>query len=139
MRHRSVAALFSAIILGGCMSQKSGGAKLAGSWAPDSATLGGAPLPIPAFNGAKLNLTDSTYEFGGDKGTYVLLSSGTPATMDIVGHEGPNAGRTIPAIYRLSGTTLTIGYQLDKAGERPTDFTSPTGTQVLVMHYSRVP
>ena len=121
------------------MSQKSAGSQLAGVWAPDSATLGGAPLPVAAFNGAKLNLTDSSYEFGGDKGAIVLPGSGTPAPMDIVGHQGPNAGRTILAIYQLAGTSLTVGYQLDKAGARPADFTSPTGTQVMVVHYTRVP
>jgi uncharacterized protein (TIGR03067 family) len=121
------------------MSKNGASSQLAGVWAPDSATLGGAPLPIPAFNGAKLNLTDTTYEFGGDKGIYVLPASGTPSAMDITGREGPNAGRTIPAIYQLSGTTLTVGYQLDKAGARPTDFTSPAGTQILVVRYQRVP
>jgi len=137
--HRRVAVLVSTLIIGGCMSPQAGGPKLAGTWAPDSAMLGGAPLPIPAFNGAKLHLTDSTYEFGGDKGSIVLPSSGTPAAMDIIGHEGPNAGRTILAIYRLSSNSLTVGYQLDKGGARPADFTSPAGTQVMVVHYSRVP
>jgi uncharacterized protein (TIGR03067 family) len=139
MQRRLVVAGFVLLVLGACMSKKPVTPNLTGTWAPDSAMLGGAPLPIPAFNGAKLILTDSTYEFGGDKGIYTLPGAGTPAAMDITGREGPNAGRTIPAIYQLSGSVLTVGYQLDKAGARPASFTSPAGTQILVVRYQRVP
>lgn len=141
MNHRHIVTLILPLllVLGGCLSHNSSASRLAGAWAPDSATLGGAPLPIAAFAGAKLNLTDSSYEFGGDKGAIVLPASGAPTAMDIIGHEGPNAGRTILVIYQLSGTSLTVGYQLDKAGPRPPDFTSPSGTQVMVVHYTRVP
>lgn len=139
MQHRHIATFICALVIGGCMNKQPATSPLAGAWAPDSATLGGAPLPIAAFNGAKLNLTDSTYEFGGDRGVYVLPASATPATMDIIGRVGPNAGRTILAIYQLSGAALTVGYQLDKAGARPTDFTSPKGTQIMVVRYTRVP
>jgi len=82
-------------------------------------------------------LTDSTYEFAGDKGSYAVLSSKEPATLDIRGQSGPNAGRTIPAIFEVSDEQLTIGYQLG-SGERPTEFTSPQGSQILIVDYKRV-
>jgi len=56
----------------------------------------------------------------------------------IHGEVGPNAGRTIPAIFELSGDRLTVCYQLGK-GERPAAFDSKLGPQVLLIHYKRVP
>ena len=75
---------------------------------PVSAELGGQTFPVANFGGAILRLTTDTYEFAGDKGTYSVLSKGSPARMDIRGREGPNAGRTIPAIYALAGGQLTV-------------------------------
>jgi len=57
--------------------------------------------------------------------------------MDIHGREGPHAGRTIQAIYELAGEQLTICYQLG-SGERPTEFKSARGSQVLLVRYQRV-
>ena len=43
--------------------------------------------------------------------------------MTITGTEGPNHGRTFPAIYELKGDTLRICYDLSGA-KRPTEFKS---------------
>jgi len=83
-----------------------------------------------------LVLTEADYEFGGDKGTYSVLSTTPPAAMDIHGVEGPNAGSTIPAIYELAGDRLTICYQLGP-GDRPSEFATPEGTQLFLVHYER--
>ena len=109
---------------------------LAGRWVPQSAELGGVAFPVASFNGATLLLTDSSYDFAGDKGSYTRVSSTSPAAMDIHGSEGPNAGRTIQAIYQVAGDQLTICYQLG-AGARPGAFASPKGSQVLLVHYKR--
>ncbi len=37
----------------------------------------------------------------------------------------------------LRGLLLTIGYQLG-SGERPTEFTSPQGSQILIVNYKRM-
>jgi len=110
---------------------------LAGNWTPVSAELGGQDFPVANFAGATLRLTDSTYEFAGDTGTYAVLSVKEPARMDIHGQSGPNAGRTIPAIFEVSDAQLTIGYQLG-AGERPTEFAAAKGEQILIVNYKRV-
>jgi uncharacterized protein (TIGR03067 family) len=116
---------------------RSGGPALAGNWKPVSAELAGKDFPVANFAGATLQLTDSTHEFAGDKGTYVVLSTKSPAKMDIRGQSGPNAGRTIPAIFELSDEQLTIGYQLG-SGERPIEFESPPGSQILIVEYRRI-
>lgn len=109
---------------------------LAGQWTPVGAQMGGHDMPVSSFGGATLNLTTTTYEFAGDRGSYMVVYAGSPARMDIQGEQGPNAGRTIPTLYQLSGGDLTIAYQLGP-GVRPRDFTSPPGTKILVIHYRR--
>jgi len=113
------------------------GPTLAGQWAPVSAELGGQEFPVANFEGATLRLTANTYEFAGDKGTYAVLSVNPPAKMDIRGQEGPNAGRTLLAIYALAGDQLTVCYQLG-SGERPSGFTSSNGSRVLLVRYKRI-
>src|SRR5262245_40909126 len=115
-----------------------GGASLAGHWAPENAMLAGSDFPVASFDGATLQLTKDMYEFGGDKGTIEVVGKHSPAQLDIHGKEGPNAGKTIPAIYELKGDALTVCYQLGK-GERPAAFESPKGAQVLLVHYKRMP
>lgn len=127
-----------ALALFACSGDQSAASSLIGTWAPQSAQLGGAELPIAAFGGSNLNLTADTYEFAGDKGTYSLIGTAKPAQLDILGQDGPNAGRTIPAIYELAGDQLTVCYQLGE-GARPTTFESPAGTQVFLVRYQRVP
>jgi uncharacterized protein (TIGR03067 family) len=127
-----------ALAVAACASTPTPRPTLAGRWTPLSAELGGRAFPVANFGGATLQLTKDTYEFAGDKGTYTVLSTRPPATMDIRGQEGPNAGHTIQAIYELAGERLTICYQLG-SGERPTAFSSAQGPQVLLVHYQRVP
>jgi len=134
VRRPIVSILLFTLGLGSCTQQAP---TLAGQWMPVSAELAGQDFPVARFGGATLQLTDSTYEFAGDKGTYVVLSAKSPGTMDIQGREGPNAGRTIPAIFELSDEQLTVGYQLGSR-ERPIEFTSPKGSQVLIVEYRRM-
>jgi len=131
MARRIALALFVLVALAGCKSQD-----VAGTWAPVRAQLAGNEFPIAAFDGGRLHLTSSTYEFAGDKGTVAIVSMKAPAKMDIHGIEGPNAGKDIPAIFALAGDSLTICYQLG-AGPRPTAFVSPAGSKVLLITYAR--
>jgi len=71
-----------------------------------------------------------------DRGTYTLNATSTPKSMTIRGTEGPNLGKTFPAIYELNGDTLRICYDLSGA-KRPTAFQSVTGTQLFLVTYAR--
>lgn len=135
MPRRLLPGLVGALALAACATARP---HLAGQWAPQSAELGGRVFPVASFAGATLRLTGETYEFAGDKGTYALGARRPHAQMDIRGQEGPNAGRTILAIFRLAGDTLVVCYQLGQ-GERPSAFATATGTQVLLIRYTRVP
>jgi uncharacterized protein (TIGR03067 family) len=54
----------------------------------------------------------------------------------VIGTEGPNQGKTFPAIYELNGDTLRICYDLSGA-KRPAEFKTIAGTKLYLVTYSR--
>ncbi|MDM4765579.1 TIGR03067 domain-containing protein [Pelomonas sp. SE-A7] len=129
--------LLLSLLLTACASQPPAPVTLAGEWRPHAAQLSGQDFPIASFRGATLVLGADSYEFSGDRGRYQLLAGGSPARVDIRGELGPNKGRQIQAIFELAGDELTMAYQLG-SGERPTEFISPLGSQILVVKYRRL-
>ena len=143
MNRRVVCGLMMSLAIAGCFAREARidpdvplGAALAGQWTPVRAEMGGKDFPVANFAGASLRLTESTYEFAGDQGTYTVVSVAPPARMDIHGERGPNAGKVIPALYQVTDDQLDIVYQLGP-GIRPRDLTSPAGSQILLVHYQR--
>jgi uncharacterized protein (TIGR03067 family) len=113
---------------------------LQGEWVPAKAEVGGQALPDDVLKTMTLKLANGTYDVlvGGapDKGTYELDAAATPKGMVIKGTDGPNKGKTIPAIYELQGETLRICYDLSGA-QRPKEFKSETGTMLCLITYQR--
>ncbi len=113
-----------------------------GRWTPVKAELGGQPLGDAVLKTISLKLTDGKYEVlvgdHPDNGTYALDSKTQPKSITVVGTEGPNHGRTFPAIYELKGDTLRICYDLS-GRKRPTEFKSVAGTKLYLVTYSRRP
>jgi len=112
----------------------------AGKWAVAKATLGGKDF-TKAFKGVELVLAPDgayTLTIGGetDKGTVKVDPTKTPKEMDILGKEGPNAGKTIKTIYKLDGDAMTVCYELGD-GPRPTAFESKAGTMQFLAEYKR--
>ncbi len=111
-----------------------------GSWTPAKAELGGQAMPTAVLKSISLKLEKGKYEvFVGDKpdrGTYTIDSKTKPKSMTVTGTEGPNSGKTFPAIYELKGDTLRICYDLSGA-KRPTEFKSVAGTQLYLVTYNR--
>ena len=109
-----------------------------GSWVPAQADLGGQPMPDSVLKSIRLKLDKGRYEVWvgdkPDKGTYTLDSTSKPKSMTVTGTEGPNHGRTFPAIYELKGETLRICYDLSGA-KRPTEFKSIAGTKLYLVTY----
>ncbi len=71
-----------------------------------------------------------------DSGEYLVDDAASPRAIDIVGREGPNAGRTMLAIYRLEADRLTVCYDLD-GKERPNDMQSDEDQLLLSITYTR--
>ncbi len=112
-----------------------------GEWKPVKAVLAGRPLSDSLLNVITLKLNNGTYQVlvgnQPDKGTYTLDSVGMPRGMTITGTEGPNRGRTFPAIYDIRKDTLRICYDLTGA-KRPAEFKSEPGTMLYLVTYNRV-
>ncbi len=112
---------------------------LKGVWTPVKWELAGkSPAAVPNMT---LTLTEGQYELvegpSIDSGRITIRPNLKIKEMDIVGVKGPNAGRTIPAIYRFEKDMLTICYGLD--GKRPKLFESPKKTLTLLVTYSQKP
>lgn len=111
-----------------------------GRWFPVSAQLGGQAWPDAMLESMSLALTESTYEVmvgaTADRGTYTIDPASKPAAMTIAGTDGPNAGKTIPAIYEVHGDALTVCYNL-MGPARPSAFESLSGTMMFLVRYER--
>jgi uncharacterized protein (TIGR03067 family) len=112
---------------------------LKGTWKVEKAVLRGQDT-TDAFKATVLTLDDGKYtvEFGGqkDKGTVAVDLAKKPKQMTIVGTEGPSKGKTLPAVYELSGDTLKVCYQLE-GKEPPAGLESKAGTATLLIEYKR--
>ena len=113
---------------------------LVGKWKLEKAELGGKDI-LALFKDLKFEIPESgkyKLEFGGqkDEGTFTVDPSKKPAEMDITGVEGANKGKTIKAIYKLDGDTVTICYGLG-GGDRPTKFETKEGTMQFLAVYKR--
>lgn len=139
--------LFLVMILEGCTTLfketivSSDDAKaVQGNWNPTHAELAGQPMADAVLKIISLKLDNGNYEVfvGGapDRGTYTLDSATKPKSMTITGTDGPNRGKTFPAIYELNGDTLRICYDLAGA-KRPTEFKSIAGTRLYLVSYNR--
>jgi uncharacterized protein (TIGR03067 family) len=111
-----------------------------GTWIPLSAELAGQPFPQQVLNTIQLILTENRYTAvvagAKDAGDLTLYPNQHPNAMDILGTEGPNKGRTILAIFELSGDSLKICYDLE-GKTRPSEFKSNPGTKQFLAHYKR--
>ena len=113
---------------------------LEGKWRPAAAELAGRPMDAALLKTISLKLERGKYEvFVGehpDRGTYSIDPTTHPKAMTIVGTNGPNQGKTFPAIYELKGDTLRICYDLSGA-KRPTEFKTVPGTLLYLVNYQR--
>jgi uncharacterized protein (TIGR03067 family) len=115
-------------------------ARLKGAWTPVKAELAGQPFPEAVLKTISLRLHGGEYEVSvagkPDKGTFQIDPSAKPKGMTIVGTEGPNKGRTIPAIYQVQGDTLLICYDLS-GKDRPTEFKTEAGSKLYFVTYQK--
>lgn len=112
-----------------------------GMWKAAAATVAGNAFPSAVTDTISLQLAAANYEVsvGGklDKGTCTLDRSVTPWRMTIKGTEGPNAGKTMLAIFELpKEEELRICYDL-KGTAFPTAFESTRENGWFLAVYKR--
>lgn len=110
---------------------------LVGKWKVEKAELGGNDA-MALFKGLTLEISKDgkyTVVLGDlkDSGKLVLDPSKIPAEMSITGIEGPNKDKTIKAIYKLDGDTVTICYALT-GGDRPAKFEAKEAQHFLAVY-----
>jgi uncharacterized protein (TIGR03067 family) len=116
--------------------------ELDGTWVPVAADVSGQELIVKELRVARLVLDRGGYEIIDqsdaivDRGDFRIDPSVRPPAMDIVGISGPNAGRTMLAIFELVGDRLTVCYELDGA-ERPVDMRPNDDQLLLSITYAR--
>jgi uncharacterized protein (TIGR03067 family) len=141
MKHFLYICLAVAASLTGFAADDTDDAKaIQGNWKPVKAELAGQPMPDAVLKIISLKLDSGKYEVlvgnEPDRGTCVLDPASKPKGMTITGTEGPNRGKTFPAIYELNGDTLRICYDLSGT-KRPAEFKSVAGTQLYLVTYNR--
>lgn len=141
MRHSFPFILLLTVSLLGCTATRNSDARaLQGAWTPTSAELAGKPMPGEVLKTISLKLDNGKYQAlvgnVADRGTYTFDPTITPKAMTITGTDGPNNGKTYPAIYELHADTLRICYDLS-GQQRPTDFKTTPGTQLYLVTYTR--
>ena len=118
-------------------------ARLEGAWLPVAAYVSGEVLPVAELRIARLMIKGSRYQILDcnqcvvDGGEVRPNTAASPCTMDIVGLEGPNAGRTLCAIYELSNDLLSICYDMEDGAERPRAMQPEEDQILLLITYAR--
>ena len=97
---------------------------LEGSWVPVAADVSGQVLEVRelrvarlSFEGERYSIVDRSGEIV-DAGTWQLGALGSPRAIDLLGSQGPNAGRCVLAIVALDGDRLCLGYDMER-DQRP--------------------
>jgi uncharacterized protein (TIGR03067 family) len=116
-------------------------ALLDGVWQPVRLEFGGEIAPEVVLQKTELEFSNGTYQvrFDGivtDRGRFQLNAARKPAVVVLLGVEGQNAGREIPAIFQRVGERLRVCYGMD--GVEPATFNSTAGTKLFLATYRRV-
>jgi uncharacterized protein (TIGR03067 family) len=115
---------------------------LEGAWVPIAASVSGKELLVAelrvkylVLDGHDYNIVDRSNQVV-DRGEYLVNDSAKPWTLDIVGRDGPNAGRSMLAIFELEGDHLTVCYDLD-GNKRPENMQVQEDQLLLSITYER--
>jgi uncharacterized protein (TIGR03067 family) len=117
---------------------------LDGVWVPVLAEISGYQLAVTELRVAQLILDRGAYAIIDtrlqvvDRGDFLVDDTQSPQAIDIVGVDGPNAGRTLLAIYEFAGSRLTVCYDLE-GRSRPLTMVAQPEQHLLKLTYARAP
>jgi len=121
---------------------KSARPTLEGAWVPVAANVSGKELIVAELRvkylvlaGHDYSIIDRTNQIV-DRGEFLVNESARPCTIDIVGRAGPNAGRSMLAIFELTDDRLTVCYDLD-GKDRPAGMQPREDQLLLSITYER--
>lgn len=109
-----------------------------GIWVPVSAELSGKSFPDEVLKTIKMVVKGDkflvTVGDSPDSGELKFNNTAKPKTIDILGTEGPNKGKTFLAIFERDGDTMRMCYDLSGAA-RPKEFKTAENTQLFLVTY----
>ncbi|HEY2807948.1 MAG TPA: hypothetical protein VGI91_04075 [Steroidobacteraceae bacterium] len=109
---------------------------------PIAASVGASALDVADLRVRYLLLEAGTYRIIDrtnqvvDRGRYHLNEALSPPTMDIIGDRGPNAGRSMLAVFELRGSELMVSYDLE-GHSRPASLAPSKDQPLLRITYAR--
>jgi uncharacterized protein (TIGR03067 family) len=111
-----------------------------GEWVVESAEMAGQSL-TEHLKGMKYSAADGKYTARlGERtetGAYKFDPKKSPKELDISPADGPHKGKTMPAIYEVTGETMRVCYDQD-GKDRPTKFkTSPDRPKTILLVFKR--
>ena len=110
--------------------------KLDGTWVPVAANVSGRQLHVGQLRVAQLVIERETYrivdrsDITVDCGELHLDEAAVPCALDLIGIEGPHAGKRMCAIIELDGDRLCVCYDLER--ELRPQTMQPHGDQLLL-------
>jgi len=110
--------------------------KLDGTWVPVAANVSGRQLNVAQLRVAQLVIESETYrivdrsDITVDCGELHLDEAAVPWALDLIGIEGPHAGKRMCAIIEFDGDRLCVCYDLE-CELRPQTM-QPRGDQLLL-------
>jgi uncharacterized protein (TIGR03067 family) len=111
-------------------------APLQGEWAPVEVVVNGEKATEEQLTSLKLKIKGNQYtlEMGDNtsQGSFKLKEGATPKNMDVT----TDSGEAVAAIYEVSGDTFKVCYAMD-GGDRPTEFKSTAGSNLILTVYKR--
>ncbi len=114
-----------------------------GHWIAETAIMAGTAFPEEVTKGITLDITDRKYDVsvGGnkDQGTLEVDTSSEPNKLTIQGTTGPNAGKTILAVFDFPEIgTMRVCYDISGA-EFPSGLESTSANGYFFVTYKRSP
>ncbi len=112
--------------------------EMEGIWVPIKGEFAGQPAP-PAFLKIELKIEGENYTVKAesvDKGVVKVGKEGALQTLDILGKDGPNKGKTILCIYEIKDGNLIVMYDLS-GKNRPTKFQTEKGKPQMLLTYQK--
>lgn len=124
-------------------SVSSAEAPLEGNWIPLAADISGRELDVATLRVARFIVEAGCYRIldrqqqVADAGELHVDTAHFPHAVDLIGVEGPAAGKRIQAIFELEGDRLRLCYDLENAA-RPAAMQPQQDQLLLRITYERV-
>lgn len=119
------------------------GAQLIGNWAPLAADISGRELDVATLRMARFIVEADSYRILDrrqqvvDAGELRIEAAHPLHAVDLLGIDGPGAGKCIQAVFEIDGDRLRLCYDLENAA-RPRAMQPAQGQLLLRITYQRV-